>query len=271
MATALITGASRGIGRELARRFARSRHDLILVSRSAEELTQLSDELAAKHGVRAVPLPLDLTQAAAPAAVAAELERRGITVDVLVNNAGVGRHGAFARTPPDTDEAMLRLNVDAVVGLTKLLLPGMLARRQGRVANLASTAAFQPGPWMAVYYASKAFVLSFSEALSYELAGSGVTVTAVCPGPTPTDFQRVAGMGRRQVPRVLALSVDRVAEVAYRAIMSGKRVVIPGWANRLLALASTLGPRRVATAVVGWMNRGEQGAGSREQYSQEKG
>jgi short-subunit dehydrogenase len=200
-------------------------------------------------------LPRNLAEPGAAEAVWAEVERRGIAVDVLVNNAGVGLYGGFAGTPPERTRTMLRLNIEALVALTRLALPGMLERRRGRIVNLASTAAFQPGPFMAVYYASKAFVLSFSEALAFELRGTGVTVTAVCPGPTPTGFQREAGLEGRKVPGVVRVPVDGVADVAYRGVMRGRRVVVPGLGNRLLAWGAGLGPRWLATAVVGWVNR----------------
>jgi short-subunit dehydrogenase len=262
MPNALVTGGSSGIGRELAARLARDGYQLVLVARNAERLTATADELSRTWGIGATTLPLDLADPAAPAKLIAELERLGLAVDLLVNNAGTGSYGRFAHSDLDRELAMIRLNVEALVALTRLLLPGMLDRGRGRIANLASTAAFQPGPGMAVYYASKAFVLSFSEALACELAGTGVTVTAVCPGPTPTGFQDAAGTGpARRARTAVAMPVGRVADIAYRGIMKGKRVVIPGFGNRVMALAARLGPRRAATAAVGWVNAGGRQAG----------
>jgi hypothetical protein len=250
-----------GIGLELARLLARDGYQLLLVARRADRLERVAADLGRAHGVGAIALPLDLADPAAPATLAAELERRGIAVDVLVNSAGVGGYGRFAQSELARDLAMIRLNVESLIAVTRLLLPGMLARGRGRIANLASTAAFQPGPMMAVYYASKAFVLSFSEALAHELAGTGVTVTAVCPGPTLTGFQDAAGIAHTRLLRTpLVMPVGRVADIAYRGIMRGKRVVVPGFGNKVLAFGGRLGPRRVVTAVVGWVN-GESGSG----------
>jgi len=254
MPNALVTGASSGIGLELARQLARDGYQMVLVARGADRLERVAADLTRTHGVGTTVLALDLADPAAPATLAAELERRAITVDVLVNNAGVGGYGPFAQSDLGRDLAMVRLNVESLMAVTRLLLPGMLARRRGRIANLASTAAFQPGPNMAVYYASKAFVLSFSEALAHELAGTGVTVTAVCPGPTLTGFQDASGLTGRKIPTPILVSVERVAAVAYRGMMRGKRVVVPGLGNKVLAVGARLGPRRVVTAVVGWVN-----------------
>src|SRR5260221_5498300 len=184
--TALVTGASSGIGLDLARLLAGSEHDLVLVARGGTALQRIGDELAGRHRVRATVFPADLSDDASPAALVRELERQGIAIDVLINNAGSGTHGPFPGADLEGQLRMLRLNVTALTHLTGLLLPRMLARGNGRIMNVASTAAFQAGPLMAVYYATKAYVLHFSEALSIELLGSGVTVTALCPGPTTT-------------------------------------------------------------------------------------
>lgn len=261
MATALVTGASSGIGLELARRLARDRYDVVLVARGAERLEAVAAALVRDHGTKVTSLAVNLADPVAPAGIAAEVARRGLDVDVLVNSAGVGQQGPFTETALEKDQTILRLNVEAVVMLTKLLLPGMVTRGRGRVANIASTAAFQPGPFMAVYYASKAFVLSFSEALAYELAGTGVTVTAICPGPTPTGFQAAADLRGRHLQRRRFMPVDRVADLAYRGIMKGKRVVIPGFGNKVLALGARFGPRRWVTNAVGFVNRGGVGSG----------
>ena len=255
MPTALITGGSGGIGLALARCFARNGYDLHLIARNSDRLERAASELTATYGSKVTWLAADLTLPEAVGRVAESLARQGGEPDVLVNNAGVGVYGPFLSTDLARELAMIRVNIDALVALTKLVLPGMIERGRGRIANVSSTAGFQPGPGMAVYYASKAFVLSFSEALAHELAGSGVTVTAVCPGPTPTGFQREAGAeGTRLLKTPLLMTADRVAEVAYRGIMRGRRVVVPGLGNRLLAWGAQLAPRRVAMAVVAMVN-----------------
>lgn len=248
---AVVTGASSGIGLELARLLAAAGHDVVLVARRAEPLAALAGELHRQHGIVATPLPCDLADPAAPARLCAELEARGVVVEVLVNNAGVGSFGPFAESDWHTEREMLQVNVVALLELTRRLLPGMLARGRGRVLNVASTAAFQPGPLMAVYYATKACVLSFSEALANEVRGSGVSVTALCPGPTPTGFQAAAGMQ----PSILLRSPMRrdaasVARAGFEAMRRGRTLAIPGWLNRIGVLSVRLLPRRVATAAV---------------------
>jgi len=248
-ARALITGASGGIGLELARVFAENGHDLVLVARSAPKLEALANELAGRHGVRARALTGDLRQPEAPAAIEAALT--GETIDVLVNNAGFGLLGPFSTTDLAAERDMIQVNVSALVELTKRFLPGMVERRRGRILNVASTAAFQPGPLMSVYYASKAFVLHFTEALACELAGTGVTVTALCPGPTATGFQAAARMGRVRLLRgPLVMDAATVARIGYDGLMKGKRVVVPGLLNALLVQGVRFTPRRVAAAVV---------------------
>ena len=187
--TALITGASSGIGLELAKLFARDGYELVLVARRVERLEELGRELTQRHGVRCHTISVDLAQPDAAAEIVRRLEGAGPAVDVLVNNAGFGVLGPLATTEPETAGRMIRVNIEALTQLTRALLPGMLARRRGRILNVASTAGFAPGPLMAVYYATKAYVISFSEALAEELRGTGVTVTVLCPGPTRTEFQ----------------------------------------------------------------------------------
>ncbi len=250
MPTALITGASSGIGLELASVAARDRHDLVLLARNRERLDSIGRGLQEEFGVRVSILAKDLREPAAPAEIGRELADRRIAVDVLVNNAGIGLYGFFANTTLDRELEMIQVNVAALTHLTKIFLPAMLERKSGRILNLASTAAFQPGPIMAVYYATKAYVLSFSEALANETAGTGVTVTALCPGPTRTEFQRRAGIGR--IPLVRAPLVSEAANVAregWDAMKRGKRVVVPGIANRALVQAERITPRRLVTAI----------------------
>src|ERR1051325_400430 len=223
--TALVTGASGGIGEELARLFAADGHALVLVARSEEKLRRLAEELGAKHGVAVRVLASDLSRAEAPREILEELTRAGVSVDALVNNAGIGTWGLFAETDLKQELELLQINVVALTHLTKLFLPSMIARGRGYVCNVASTAAFQPGPLMAVYYASKAYVLSFSEALSNETAGTGVVVSALCPGPTETGFVAAAGMGDSKLFDRGPMGAREVAEAGYRGMLEGKRIV----------------------------------------------
>lgn len=247
---ALVTGASAGIGKELARRFARGGHDLVLTARRADELRALADELR-PAGVAAHVFPADLSDPATPRRLFDEIATAGLTIDVLVNNAGVGVYGPFADASPDRLLAMLRVNVLALTELARLFLPGMVSRGRGRVLNVASTAAFQPGPLMAGYYATKAYVLSLSEALAHELRGTGVTVTCLCPGPTRTEFGAAAAMdGSRLFDSPNVMDAAPVADAGYRATMRGRRVVIPGLWNRLGAFATRFVPRSLLMRVV---------------------
>jgi short-subunit dehydrogenase len=250
MPTALVTGASSGIGLELASLAARDRHDVVLVARRRDRLESIGRGLTEEYGVRATILAQDLADPSAPEALAREISERGIAVDVLVNNAGFGLWGFFAETTLARSLEMIQVNVAALTALTRLFLPGMIARRSGRILNVASTAAFQPGPLMAVYYATKAYVLSFSEALASETARAGVTVTALCPGPTPTGFQENAGIGPVPLltPALLTKTTD-VARAGWDGMNRGKRIVIPGLTNRILVQSERLAPRRLVTAI----------------------
>ncbi len=248
--TVLVTGASSGIGEELARRFAADGAELVLVARSEERLRRLAAELNERHGVAARVEAVDL---AAPGAVAALCERLaadGVAVDVLVNNAGYGARGAVAELDLERQLGMVRLNVEALTALTRRLLPGMLERRRGGILNVASTAAFQPGPFMAVYYATKAYVQSFTEALAEELRGTGVTVTSLAPGPTLTGFQKEAEMEGTLLFKLGPMPAGPVARAGHRAFRRGKVVVIPGIGNRLLAFSTRLTPRWLLRRVV---------------------
>ena len=192
--TTLITGASAGLGEGFARAFAAENENLILTARRADRLEALAAELRGKHGVRVDLFPADLADPAAPAQLIAAIDAAGLTVDQLVNNAGYGVRGTFAEEDSNAQLGIIDVNCRALVALSRAVLPGMIARKSGGILNIASTAAFQPGPWMAVYYASKAFVLSFSEALHEEVKPHGVRVAALCPGPTHTEFAGRAGM-----------------------------------------------------------------------------
>ena len=245
----LITGASGGIGEDLARLLAADKHDLVLVSRSGGRLETLASELEKAHAIRAAVIVQDLAAAHAADDLAARLASDGITVDILVNNAGFGSHGPFvAQSAPGTEE-MLQLNISTLTMLTRHLLPGMLERRRGRILNVASTAAFLPGPMMATYYASKAYVLSFSEALSNETAGTGVTVTCLCPGPTRTGFQARAQVEESRLIRFSRLMTSaEVARAGYQGMLAGRHLVVPGLLNKASVQALRVLPRRVAAA-----------------------
>jgi len=248
--TALITGASGGIGYELAKLFAVDHYNLVLVARSAGKITQFADELQRQFGISAKPVALDLTAAPAPQFLFDQLQRENIVVDVLVNNAGYGRMGRFSDLPLEDDLGQIQLNITALTHLTKLFLTPMLERHSGKILNVASTAGFQPGPLMAVYYATKAYVISFSEALSNELSGTGVTVTCLCPGATDTGFQGRAGTENTMLFRKLRpMNAATVARDGYRGLMAGKTLVISGFRNWVLAEAIRLSPRKLVTAI----------------------
>jgi short-subunit dehydrogenase len=251
---ALITGASVGIGRELAKIFAERGHDLVLVARNREQLETVAQECESKGQIKARVLAKDLSLASSPREIFDELMRENVVVDVLVNNAGVGTHGLFADIDLDADLRLLQVNIVALTAMTKLFLREMLSRGKGRIMNVASTAAFQPGPLMATYYASKAYVLSFSEAVAQEVAGRGVSVTALCPGPVETEFQKRAGIEGSRLFKSAAMNPRRVALAGYRGMMQGHRIVMPGVSNRIVSFANRLVPRRVSTFVSGKLN-----------------
>jgi len=251
--TALITGASGGIGEQLARLFAAHRYDLVLVARSADKLQSLCAELARAHGIQARSLAADLADPGAPPQLFEALQPAAI--DVLVNNAGFGARGAYAELDYQVEARMIQVNVAALAHLTRLFLPGMLARRNGKILNVASTAAYVPGPFMAVYYASKAFVLSFSEALAEEVQGSGVTVTALIPGPTETNFAATAGTQDSRLFRTASvMSAAAVARVGFDGLMAGKRVAIAGASNRLTVFSTRLAPRAMLAKITSRLN-----------------
>lgn len=244
--TALITGASSGIGLELAKLFARDQRGLVLVARESERLRQAAAELRQISGKAPTVIARDLADPYSAAAIYRELA--DTPIDYLVNNAGFGLGGPFSQTSRQEELDMIQVNVTSLVDLTKLLLPGMLSRKSGRIMNVASTAAFQPGPLMAIYYASKAFVLSFSEAIAEELRGSGVTVTALCPGPTASDFQRRARIENVKLVKNKSMgwmTSQEVAKIGYRGMMEGKVIVIPGLLNKLGVQSLRLGPRAI--------------------------
>ena len=253
--TALVTGASSGIGLALARAFARRGYGLVLLARDRARLDAVKAELGKAYGVGVRIIAADLAAPGAAERIFAETEGAGIPIGVLVNNAGFAEYGPFAEKDGDAQLGMIALNISAVTDLTHRFLRKMLERGAGKILNVASTAAFQPGPLMAVYYASKAYVLSLSEALREEVRGRGVAITALCPGPTESDFfkKQPQMLGSRLIRRGTLMSADRVAEAGYDALMKNKAVVIPGVRNKMLAFASRVGPRGMVTKISRWM------------------
>src|SRR4051812_12265808 len=252
---ALITGASSGIGVDLAKLFARGGHDLLLIARNQEALKAVAADCH-RVGVTAHVLAKDLSDERAAQEIFAELSARGIVIDVLVNNAGFGTHGEFAKTELDQEVGMIHVNIIALIQLTRLFLPGMIERRCGKIMNVASMAGFAPGPYMSVYYATKAFVLSHSIALAHELKNTGVMVSALCPGPTKTDFQRRARIAESRLfktPR--SMNSWDVAKAGYDGLMNGKLIVVPGFSNKVIRVASKVMPRSLIAKVAGKMNK----------------
>lgn len=247
----LITGASSGIGYELAKVFARQQHNLILSARSTEKLLELKSQLQSQYKIQVEVITLDLSQPGSALSLFDKVNALGLTVDILVNNAGVGTHGKFADIELHKTQSMIHLNIVSLTELTKLFLPQMLAKKTGRIMNVASVAGFQPGPLMSVYYATKAFVLFFSEGLFEELKNSGITVTALCPGPTASGFQANANMENMAIFDNLKVPTSAtVAEYGYRALMDGKAVAVEGFANKLFPFVVRLFPRFMVRQVV---------------------
>jgi len=249
--TALITGASGGIGLEFAKVFAREGYNLVLVARSESKLNQLAADLKTKHNIQIRVMAKDLASVTAPQEIFDTLTAENIQIDTLINNAGFAAFGHFATETNLTDELqMMQLNMITLTLLTKLFLKPMVERRSGKILNVASTASFQPGPLMAVYYATKAYVLSFSEAISRELDGTGVTVTALCPGPTESGFQQRAAMEDSKLVQNGLMTSAVVAEQGYQGLIAGKTIVIPGLTNKIGALLPRFTPRSMTTRIV---------------------
>lgn len=244
---AVITGASSGIGLELARLAAADGYDLLLTARRADLLDGIAGEIASRYRVTPVVHVADLADPTAVDALVATIDR---PVAVLINNAGFGDYGPFADADADRIAAMIQVNVTALTLLTRALLPGMIEHGAGRIMNVASIAGFLSGPLMAVYYATKNYVLAFSEAIGEEVAGTGVTVTALCPGPVATGFQDAAGMHRSKLKDATMMDAATCAQVGWRGLMRGKRVVVPGFANRITTVGPRLLPRRFMTRAV---------------------
>lgn len=249
-ATALVTGASGGIGLELARLCAAAGSDVYLVARREAELRGIARKFEGDYGIHATALAADLADPAAPDAIFAALP----AADILINNAGFGRLGPYAESDWETQRGIIQVNVTALAHLTRLYLPGMMARRAGRILNVASTAAFVPGPNMAMYYASKALVFSFTLAIAAELEGTGVTATALCPGPTATNFGEAAGNADSKLFKGPVMSAAEVAREGFDAMMAGKPEVIAGARNRWLIWGTRFAPRRMLTRVTKRLN-----------------
>lgn len=249
--TALVTGASSGIGLELARLLAADGYDLAVVARNRQRLEEVAGELRGEKDVSVHCYPRDLSAPQAARELWADLVNAGVSVDVLINNAGVGLYGPVESQNPEALGRMLELNVVAPTGLTRLALPGMLERRWGRILNVASVVSYQPGgPRMAAYYATKSYVLSFSKGLARELNGTGVSVTALCPGPTRTSFEERSGADQSVLyKRLPTMTAEAVARAGYRGMKRQSKVVIPGFMTKILALAGELPPRRIALEV----------------------
>ncbi len=254
--TALITGASSGIGREFAVVFAEHGHNLILVARNKIRLMELKQSLEKKHGVSVHVFESDLATPDVPREIFEKTVRLGLSVDILVNNAGLGAYGRFAETDWDREASVLAVNVHALTNLTKLFLPQMLAGKSGAILNVASAAAFQPGPYMAVYYATKAYVLSFSEALAEELCGTGVSVTILCPGPTISGFFDTAKMHDSRLVKGKKLPTARtVAHFGYRALQQKKVIAVHGIKVKLLTSLVRFMPRAAVRKIVRTMQQ----------------
>ena len=254
MSTVLITGASGGIGYELAKLFARDRHNLILVARSGDRLAQVSAQLQTL-GITVKTVALDLASPSAAHVLFDQLQGENTLVDILINNAGFGAFGEFATMSEENILGQIQLNITALTEFTRLFLPPMLARRSGRIMNVASTAGFQPGPHMAVYYATKAYVISLTEAIADEVSNSGVTVTCFCPGATETGFAKRAGNDKTRLFKQLgAMNVEKVALDGYRAVMEGRGLAISGIHNWIVAESTRFAPRKIVTAISRWIS-----------------
>lgn len=257
MATALITGASSGLGEEFARQLARENYDLVLTARREDRLKTVAAEAMKLGSSKVEVIASDLGQADAATKLHQQVTQRGIEIECLVNNAGFGTHGMFHKLPLDREVEEINLNITSLVAMTRLFLDGMVARGRGTIINVASTAAFQPVPYMATYAASKSFVLDFSEAVSYEVKSSGVTVMALCPGPTRTGFQNVAGVNESGVPSFAYMDAKTVVAQALASAKRGKSVRINGIINSVMAQSTRFTPRSLVARIAGAMFKGD--------------
>jgi short-subunit dehydrogenase len=254
----LVTGASTGIGAGLAQRFARAGHDLVLVARSGDKLKALAEDLTEHHGVSAVTIAADLAKDGEVARLAATLKRRRLNIDILVNNAGINHQGRFKDMAPAAHQEIIRLNIAAATDMLARFIPPMVERGYGRVLNVGSTSSFVPVPFMATYAASKAYLLSLTESLSEELKGTGVTLTALCPGVTATPMMDTIGAGNPDFVKLIAFTVLDVKEVAsagYDACMRGQVIRIPGKVNLATTLSSRAVPKWVSRRIYGFIGR----------------
>lgn len=254
---ALVTGASRGIGLELSTLLARTGYNLILVSRNGKALRETAANLARMYGISVLPMPADLSDPSSPERIFRGVSRAAIPVDILINNAGFGVFGPFVHNAIRDELGMMQVNMVALAHLTRLFLPDMVRRKYGRILNVASTAAFEPGPLMATYYATKAYVLSFSTAIAEELRGTGVTVSTLCPGPTPTGFQERAGVKGIFLMSAISPTVEQVARAGFEGMMKGKSVIVPGVANKIGSVAPRFAPQSVAARFVKIIQKGK--------------
>ncbi len=249
--TALVTGASSGLGYEFAKLLANDKYDLVLVARREDKLNEIKDELETCYHVKVILIFADLTNPHKPQEIFDQLTRQGISIEILINNAGFGSFGKFQDVDWSRQTQMLQLNIVSLSHLTKLFLPGMIKRGEGKILNMASTAAFHPGPLMSVYYASKAYVLHFSEAVANELKGTGVSLTVLCPGPTATGFQATANLENSRLMKMIKLpTAAQVAECGYSALKKGKVLVIHGTMNKILTFSTRFIPRRWTTEII---------------------
>lgn len=251
--TALVTGASSGLGLDFARQLAERGCHLIVVARREEALARLKQELEGRHGVRVQSIPMDLATPDAPQRLYSQVQTAGLQVDVLINNAGLGLFGSFADIPWERERAMLELDMLTVVNLTKLFVPAMVSRKFGYVLNIASIGAFQPTPTYASYAAAKAFVLSYSAAVNCELQGTGVHCTVLCPGVTRTEFYEVSGQKLTAYQRLTIMGSAEAARIGLHAMLQGRSSVVAGWFNAFIALMMKLIPRRWAASLARWV------------------
>ena len=256
--TALVTGASSGIGRDLARLFAADRYHVVLVARRIGALEALASDLTRQHGVTATPIEFDLSRPDAPQRLCETVQRKDMAIDIVVNSAGFALQGAVANLPLDRQIDMIQVNVTALTTLTRLFLPPMLQRGRGGVLNVASTAAFQPGPLMAVYYATKVYVESFTEALAEEVAGTPLRISCLCPGPTATGFADAAAVSGTNLFKRGTMSSADVAKAGYAAWKRGEVVVIPGFSNKMGAALVRVAPRSQVRRAVKRLNSAAQ-------------
>lgn len=246
---ALITGASSGIGYELIKLIAKDGVNLVIVSRNEDKLTKVKTEIESKYRVKVKVLSKDLSDPNTPLEIFSELEREDVSVEILINNAGFGLYGKFSETDLETELEMIQVHITSLTYLTKLFLKNMLEKGYGRILNVASTAAFQPGPLHSIYFATKSYILHFSEALANELQGTGVSVTCLCPGPTETPFFKNSGVKRNRLIRLNMMDVSKVVKAGYKALKKGKVIAVPGLKNKLLAFLIRITPRNIVTRI----------------------